>query len=692
MQSLPKIHIPLRAAMAMVHDYARSRVMEQVKSVAFIILYLVGFQMLVLGTAPAQALQISVGVGMVIFGLTFFLEGLFLGLMPLGERVGLQLPQRGGIVAIIVFGLLLGIGSTLAEPAIAALQVAGQSVTPWDAPLLFRLLENEPGNLVISIGAGVGVAVAFGMVRFYYGISIKPFVYILIPLLLIASVACALDPKLTTIIGLAWDAGAVTTGAVTVPLVLALGIGVSRAIGKQKGGSSGFGIVMMASAFPVLGVLVLGAMLNGSTPSPVSEAEFFAPAHRETARQLVASDQELLSMAFQRGGETARQAFFADDQKYRATVTSLKDPAARRNLLGKLSLQEWFLQRASDAERAWIPVEFLQKMPGTERSGFEIASVLRVASGRALRAVIPLTALLLIVLLVFLRDRLRRPDEVVLGIGFALVGMTLLTSGIHLGLAPLGDQVGRPLPRVFQSVAHEEGRVLLEPFDPGQVLTTFQLSGKPERFFYLKDRTGTPRPVPFDAARYDPDTQRYEHIIERPPLFGPRLTLAGIGLVLLFAFGMGFGSTLAEPALSALGRTVEELTVGTIKRTDVVRAVSIGVGIGLVIGVARILYDIPTIWLIIPPYLLLFPLTCWSEEDFAGIAWDCGGVTTGSVTVPLVLAMGMGIGGELNVIDGFGVLAMASVYPVITVLLYGMIVRLRQRRSFELPEKVNENG
>ncbi|MDF7808219.1 DUF1538 domain-containing protein [Pontiellaceae bacterium B12219] len=692
MQTLPKIHIPLRAAIAMVRDYARSRVMEQVKSVAFIILYLIGFQMLVLRTAPAQALQISVGVGMVVFGLTFFLEGLFLGLMPLGERVGLQLPQRGGIVAIIVFGLLLGVGSTLAEPAIAALQVAGQSVTPWVAPLLFRLLENEPGKLVISIGAGVGVAVAFGMVRFYYGVSIKPFVFILIPLLLIASVACALDPNLNSIIGLAWDAGAVTTGPVTVPLVLALGIGVSRAIGKQKGGSSGFGIVMMASAFPVLGVLILGAMLNSSTPAPVSEADFFSPAHRQTALQLVDSDNELLSMAFQRGGETGRQAFFADEEKYRETVTSLKDPVVRRNLLGKMSLQEWFLQRASDTERAWIPVEFLQKAPLTENSGSEIVSVLRVESGRAMRAVIPLTALLLIVLLLFLRDKLQRADEVVLGIGFTIIGMILLASGIHLGLAPLGDQVGRPLPRVFQSVALEEGRILLEPFDPGQVLTSFQLNGESEQFFYLKDRRGTPRPVPFDPARYDPQTQRYEHIIKRPPLFGPKLTLAGIGLVLLFAFGMGFGSTLAEPALRALGRTVEELTVGTIKRTDVVRAVSIGVGLGLIVGVARILYEIPTIWVVVPPYLLLLLLTFWSEEEFAGIAWDCGGVTTGPVTVPLVLAMGMGIGGELNVIDGFGVLAMASAYPVITVLLYGMIVRIRQRRSFERTEKANENG
>jgi hypothetical protein len=691
MQVPQKIHIPLRSAMTMVHDYARSRLMEQVKSVAFIILYLVGFQVLVLGTAPAHALQVSIGVGLVVFGLTFFLEGLLLGLMPLGERVGLQLPKRGGIVAILVFGLLLGVGSTLAEPAIAALQATGLAVTPWDAPLLFRLLENEPGNLVISIGAGVGVAVAFGMVRFYYGISIKPFVYILIPLLLAASVVCALDAKLSTIIGLAWDAGAVTTGAVTVPLVLALGIGVSRAIGKQKGASSGFGIVMLASAFPVLGVLALGALLNGSTPEPVSEKEFFSPAHRQTALRLVASNQDLLRMAFQRGGKAARRAFFEDRQKHRETVVSLTDPAARRNLLGRMSLQEWSLQRASDAERAWIPAKFLQQAPREERSSLNMASVLRVESGRALRAVIPLTVLLLIVLL-FLRDRPRHLDEVVLGIVFALIGMALLTSGIRLGLAPLGNQVGEPLPRIFRSVAREEGHILIEPFDPGRVLTSYQEDGAPSQFFYLQDPDGVPRPVPFDPARFDPDARRYEHIIKRLPLFGPKMTLAGIGLVLLFAFGMGYGSTLAEPALKALGRTVEELTVGTIKRTGVVRAVSIGVGIGLIVGVARILYDIPTVWLILPPYLLLFPLTYWSEDDFAGIAWDCGGVTTGTVTVPLVLAMGMGIGNELDVVDGFGLLAMASVYPVVTVLLYGIVVHMRQGRSFHPSEKEDQNG
>lgn len=308
----------------------------------------------------------------------------------------------------------------------------------------------------------------------------------------------------------------------------------------------------------------------------------------------------------------------------------------------------------------------------------------------ALRAVLPLTVLLLVVL-GLLRDRPRHMDEVALGIGLAVVGMTLLTTGIRAGLAPLGDQVGRPLPRVFRSEVREEGRVVLRPFRMDQVWTAYSPEGAPSRYFYLKDKNGTPQAVPFDPQRYDAESGTYEHILESQPLFGPELTIAGIGLVFLFAFGLGYGSTLAEPALRALGRTVEELSVGTIRGSSVVLAVSLGVGLGLMAGVARLLYDIPTIWLLLPPYLLLLPLTYFSEEDFAGIAWDCGGVTTGGITVPLVLAMGLGIGGELNVSDGFGVLAMASAYPIVTVLIFGRVVRTRQQKRLRDADMEDED-
>lgn len=687
-----RIHLPWRVAAAMIWNYAKIRVTEQVKAVAFIVLYLVGFQMLVLKTTPSDALHIAAGLGMVVSGLAFFLEGLFLGLMPLGERVGVQLPQRSHLVVIVAFGLLLGVGSTLAEPAIASLRVAGLNVTPWDAPLLYRLLETQPGHLVVAIAAGVGVAVACGMIRSFFGFSLKVFLFSIVPLVLGVTAYCSLDANLATILNLAWDTGGVTTGPVTVPLILALGIGVSRSAHQQEGATDGFGIIALASVFPVLGVLVLGFLLNPTTPKPLSEAEFFSASHRPAALALVRSEQDLAGIAFQRGGESARRAFFADETAYVSALRSLLDPVQRLDLLGKMPLEDWLLQRASSAEQAWMAAETHRSSSSvSERPPVELAPVVTGEARLAVRAIIPLISLLLVVMVLLLRDRPRRPDEVVLGIVFALIGMTILTSGIKLGLAPLGDQVGRPLPRVFRSVAREEGRMMLEGFDLRAVFPVFSAKGVPESHFYLKDESGVPIPVPFDPARFDQGTRRYEHVVKRPPLFGPQLTLIGIGLVFLFAFGMGYGSTMAEPALSALGRSVEEMTVGTIKRVGVVRAVSLGVGIGLMVGVARILYDISMVWLLVPSYLATLALTYWSEDDLVGIAWDSGGVTTGPITVPLVLAMGLGIGGGLNIVDGFGIVAMASVFPVLTTLTYGMLVRFRQRQIHPVSEEVDHD-
>ncbi|MCA1809178.1 MAG: DUF1538 family protein [Kiritimatiellia bacterium] len=687
MSTSGRIQISIWAALSMIGRYARLRFCEQLKAVSFIVLYLVGFQLLVLGSMPSHAWHIAAGIGMVVLGLTMFLEGLIIGLMPLGERVGLKLPQRAGLAVIVFFGLLLGLGSTLAEPAVMSLRAMGGFVKAWDAPLLYSILENDPGKLVVAIGAGVGVAVAVGMVRLYFALSIKPFVYVLVPLLLAVSLYYSRDANLVALLGLAWDAGAVTTGAVTVPLVLALGIGVSRAIDRQDGGTGGFGIIMLASAFPVLGVLVLGMLLNPNVPQAMSEAEFFASHNRQEVMRVFPSEQALVRHAYQRGSSAARRACYRDDAGYRSALLSLADPTARRALLGEMSLDNWLRERASEDERALLARVSIQPEAGRSASGSFLPGLLAGQAAGAFRSVVPLTLLLLIVLLLFLRDRLRHNDEFLLGVVLSLVGMAVLTTGIQAGLAALGDEVGRSLPRVFHAEAREESRRILQPFDPDGVVNVYDQSGHPESVFFLRDQSGKMHGEPYDPARYDPATSSYEHIVRSRPVFSAKLTFAGIALVFLFAFGLGYGSTLAEPALSALGRKVEEISVGTVKRTGVVRAVSIGVGLGLLAGVARILYDLPTLWLLAPPYLLLLWLTFLSEEEFAGIAWDCGGVTTGVVTVPLVMAMGLGIGGELNVVDGFGALALASVYPIVTVMIYGLILRSRQRRSMQAAEE-----
>lgn len=674
-----RIHIPFRAALTMVWNYARNKIYEQAKAVVFIIFYLTAFKIIVLNTPPEKALQLSIGVGMVVFGLAFFLEGLFIGLMPIGERVGTLLPSRFNFFFIMLFGLLLGFGATLAEPAIASLRVAGMSVTPWDTPLLFRIFEVETEKLVMAIGAGVGVAVAVGMARFYWGFSLKPLLYLLVPVILGISVVFSMDENLKHILNLAWDTGGVTTGPVTVPLVLAMGIGISRASGQIKNRISGFGVVTLASLFPVLGVLILGGYLNQTTPAPVNVEKFFSAANRKNALKLLNDEHEMKRAAFQRGNESARRAFFHDDERYQEALRSLVDPVKRSDFLGSQTLDEWLARNASSAERAKIALLRVGRESIREKAELSFVNVLIKETDSAFRAVIPLTVLLAFVLIVLLRDRPKHFDELILGILFALLGMAVLTSGIKLGLAPLGDQVGRPLPQVFRSETHEEGRIVLEPFDIDSVEMAYATDGTISRFFFLKDRNGLPHPVPFDETRYNKEANRYEYIVERPPLFGPELTLIGIALVFLFAFGMGYGSTVAEPALSALGSTVEELTIGTMKRSGVVNTVSLGVGFGLLAGIARILFNIPMTWLLLPSYLFLLILTWFSDDEFVGIAWDSGGVTTGPITVPLVLAMGLGIGGELKVVDGFGIVAMASVFPIITMLIYGIRVRRKQR-------------
>lgn len=681
--------IPFRDSIMMLSDYARNRIVEQIKSVAFIILYLVVFQRFILGVPLANGFQIAGGIAMVVFGLAFFLEGLILGLMPLGERVGTKLPTKVGIIVIAAFGLLLGFGATLAEPAISSLRLAGSTVTAWDSPLLFMLLEKKTELLVLCVGIGVGVAVALGMFRFYYNYSIKPFIFILIPLVLLLSLILNFDDNLQKIIGLAWDSGAVTTGAVTVPLVLALGIGLSRASSKGTESASGFGIILLASLFPILSVLLLGIVLNTNAPKATSEAEFFSTAYRAEAMFLFDDEAALLRHAFTHGSEDARRAFFDSEEDYNTTLKTLADETAgRKTLIGSRSLSDWVVQKASDYERAFFKdLDVSGKLPGPDST---IPGVIKQEFMGGMRAVIPLSMLLLIVLLVFLREKLRYKDEVALGLLFTLIGMTLLTTGIKLGLAALGSEVGAQLPRAFASEEKFIDRLMIPDFDKSLVYEVITKEGTRKSYFNMMDDDNL-KPVEFIPERFDEETGSYDHVITQSPLFRSKLSSLGILLVLLFAFGMGYGATMAEPALNALGITVEGLTVGNIKRVQIVQVVSVGVGVGILLGLTRILFDIPLIWLILPPYVLLLPLTWFSEEEFSAIAWDSGGVTTGPVTVPLVLAMGLSIGGELNVVDGFGVLALASVFPIISVLVFGLIRQIKQKRSLSLTDNDDTN-
>jgi hypothetical protein len=118
--------------------------------------------------------------------------------------------------------------------------------------------------------------------------------------------------------------------------------------------------------------------------------------------------------------------------------------------------------------------------------------------------------------------------------------------------------------------------------------------------------------------------------------------------------------------------------------------VATGVGVGIAVGAAKIIWDIPLIWLLVPPYLILLIITKFSSEEFVNIGWDSAGVTTGPVTVPLVLAMGLGIGTQVGVVEGFGILSLASVYPILGVLLVGLYTIRKSKKLLLSNNDVNE--
>lgn len=144
----------------------------------------------------------------------------------------------------------------------------------------------------------------------------------------------------------------------------------------------------------------------------------------------------------------------------------------------------------------------------------------------------------------------------------------------------------------------------------------------------------------------------------------------------MFAWLLGFGATCAEPALNTLGMTVEKLTQGKFKRSMLIGAVSLGVATGITVGVLRMIYKWDLITgILLPAYTVALILTALSSEEYICVAWDSAGVTTGPITVPLVVSMGLGLSDALEGHpEGFGILACASVSPIISVLAAGLWV------------------
>lgn len=193
-------------------------------------------------------LQFLVGVVMVSVGLILFLLGVHLGLLPIGEMIGSALPNTGKAWLVVLFGFIMGFVVTVAEPDVRVLAMQIDFVSQG---------EISRNLLIMVVALGVAVFVGIAMLRIILNI---PITYILVVGYSLIFILSLFTPAY--FVPISFDAGGVTTGPMTVPFILALGVGVARVLGGKSTSSDGFGLVALASIGPVLAVMMLGVIFG----------------------------------------------------------------------------------------------------------------------------------------------------------------------------------------------------------------------------------------------------------------------------------------------------------------------------------------------------------------------------------------------------------------------------------------------
>ena len=239
-----------------------------------------------------------------------------------------------------------------------------------------------------------------------------------------------------------------------------------------------------------------------------------------------------------------------------------------------------------------------------------------------LRDVLPIAGTILGFQVLVIRKPLAHPKQLFAGFLYVLIGIALFLEGLEMALFPLGELMAQQLT------------------DPG----------------FIHTATGS-----------------------------ADVTWQSYFWVYLFAASIGFATTLAEPSLIAVAIKAEEISGGAIHAWGLRLAVSVGVAFGIGLGAYRIVSGTELYLYIMTGYVVVIIQTAFSPKMIIGLAYDSGGVTTSTVTVPLVTALGLGLSstvpGRNPMLDGFGLIAFASLFPIIAVLGYSQIAEWRSRRA-----------
>ena len=426
---------------------------------------------------------------------------------PMGEHVGSGLTKSKNLGLLLMICFVLGFLITVAEPDLT-------------------VLADQVGSklIIIFVGIGVGLFLVLSILK----IALKKdlgslLVYFYMVLFAIAMLLLAIDPANSRLLPLSFDSGGVTTGPITVPFIMALGVGVAATIGGRRASENSFGLVAMCSVGPILAVLILSMISGGDVSAPRTE------------------DYQFAENIWQALGHTL--------------LKTTKDVSIALGLV---------------------------------------------------------VAFFFIVNFIFLKLPRKKLLQISIGSVITYIGLIVFLTSVHVGFMPVGFKMGEELAKAS--------------------------------------------PVAIAAA----------------------------------GFVLGLVVVLAEPAVHVLNKQVEEITGGTVSKTAMMIALSVGVGLSICLSVIRIIFGFSVMYYLVPGYLISLGLSFFVPKIYTAIAFDSGGVASGPLTSTFILPFAIGacvsMGGNI-LSDAFGIVAMVAMTPLITIQMLGFTAISKKRVGEKLAMK-----
>ena len=431
---------------------------------------------------------------MLIIGIALFNLGADLAMILMGEHIGAGLTKTKKLSLLLSVCFAMGVLITVAEPDLTVLATQVADII-------------NPTALTVSVGVGVGIFLLISVLKIIFRKPLSSILMFFYMILFALTALIAINGK-ADFLALAFDSGGVTTGPITVPFIMALGVGIAITLGGRNVEENSFGLIAMCSVGPILAVIALGIFADG-------------------------------------------------DLTYQLPDYSM-DLHLGKNFLPTL---------------------------------LSVAKEVIVAIG--------LIAIFFFILqVIFLKLPKKKLFQILIGIAYTVVGLVVFLTAVSVGFMPIGYKMGTELAS------------------------------------------------------------------------GPSW------MIVVFGFILGTVVVLAEPAVHVLNKQVEEITGGTVSKTSMMIALSVGVGISIGLSMLRIIFDFNILYYLIPGYFISLGLSFFVPGLYTAIAFDSGGVASGPLTSSFILPFAVGvccvIGGESKIMsNAFGIVAMVAMTPLITIQLLG---------------------